>query len=131
MARFGDATELPLREQVAMALVNKGVTLGHLDRSDGGDRVYDELVARFGDAPEPAVREQVAMALIGKGVMLGQLDPRGGSPSTTTWSAGSVTPPSSPCANRSPGAVDKGVTLGPLEPQRRRDRRLRRWWPVR
>ena len=32
VARFGEAMELPLREQVAMALFNKGVALGDLDR---------------------------------------------------------------------------------------------------
>ena len=34
VARFGDATEPALREQVAKALVNKGVTLGELERSE-------------------------------------------------------------------------------------------------
>ena len=33
LARFGAATELPLREQVAHALINKGVILGRLGNS--------------------------------------------------------------------------------------------------
>jgi TolA-binding protein len=63
VARFGDAPEPALREQVAKALVNKGVTLGELGRSEEAAGVYDQVVARFGDAPEPALREQVAKAL--------------------------------------------------------------------
>ena len=38
LARFGDATEPALREQVAKALVNKGVTLGALERSEDEHR---------------------------------------------------------------------------------------------
>ena len=38
VARYGDAPEPALREQVARALVNKGVTLGELDRSEDGAR---------------------------------------------------------------------------------------------
>jgi hypothetical protein len=34
VARFGDAAEAPLRERVARALVNKGVALGALGRSE-------------------------------------------------------------------------------------------------
>ena len=63
VARFGEATEPALREQVAMALVNKASRLGELGRSEEAAGVYDEVVARFGDATEPALREQVALAL--------------------------------------------------------------------
>ena len=34
VGRFGTATELPLLEEVARALVNKGVTLGQLGRNE-------------------------------------------------------------------------------------------------
>jgi len=61
VARFGDATEPALREQVARAL-NKGGTLEALDRSEEAAGVYDEVVARLGDATEPALREAVAKA---------------------------------------------------------------------
>ena len=75
VARFGDAPEPALREQVATALVNKGITLDQLGRSEQAIEVNDWVVAQFGDAPEPALREQVAMALDNKGdslVGLGQ-----------------------------------------------------------
>jgi len=57
-----------------MALFNKGVRLGALDRSEDAIAVYDDLIARFGTATEPALRERVAMALFNKGVRLGALD---------------------------------------------------------
>ena len=53
VARFGDAAEPALREQVARALVNKGVSSGELGASAAEVAVYDEVVARFGDAPSP------------------------------------------------------------------------------
>jgi hypothetical protein len=63
-----------LREQVARALVNKGITLGTLNRSADAIAAYDDVVARFGDAAEPALREQVAGALVNKGIRLGTLN---------------------------------------------------------
>ncbi len=62
VARFGDATEPALREQLAKALFNKGVVLGELGRSEEAVGVYDDVVARFGDATEPALREIVDLA---------------------------------------------------------------------
>jgi hypothetical protein len=62
VARFGTASEPALREQVAMALLYKGITLRQLDHSDEAIAVYDDLLARFGTASEPAVRELVARA---------------------------------------------------------------------
>ena len=59
LARFGDAAEPALRERVAGALVNKGLTLGQLNRSEDAIAVFDELLARFGDADEPALRKIV------------------------------------------------------------------------
>jgi hypothetical protein len=59
---LGTATELPLREQVANALVNKGSGLGALDRSAEAIAVYDDLLARFDTATELPLREQVAKA---------------------------------------------------------------------
>ncbi len=58
---------------VALALVNKGVALGQLDRGEAEIAVYDDVIARFGATPEPALREPVAKALFNKGVALGQL----------------------------------------------------------
>ena len=70
---FGTATELPLREQVAKALVNKGVVLGQFGRSDEAATIFDDVIARFGTATELPLREQVAKALVSKGITLGQL----------------------------------------------------------
>ncbi len=74
VTRFGQATELALRESVAWALGNKGYILGILHRPEDGLAVYDEIVTRFGQATELALREQVARALLNKGVALGILD---------------------------------------------------------
>ena len=65
VARFGDAPEPALREQVAKALVNKGVALGALERSEEAVGVYDEVITRFGDATEPILRQAAAMARTG------------------------------------------------------------------
>ena len=73
VARFGEATEPELREQVAKALFNKGFRLGALERSEEELVVYDDVVVRFGDATEHALREAVAGALFNKGVRLGAL----------------------------------------------------------
>ena len=54
IARFGDATEPALREQVAKALVSKGFRLGGLNRFEEAIAVYDDVVARFGDVPNPS-----------------------------------------------------------------------------
>ncbi|MGZ4517524.1 MAG: tetratricopeptide repeat protein, partial [Mycobacteriaceae bacterium] len=68
--------EVSLADAIAVvtALVNKGLTLCRLDRSEEAVGVYDEVVARFEQAPEPALREAVARALVYKGVALGDLD---------------------------------------------------------
>ncbi len=71
MTRFGADPEPALREQVAGALYNKGVTLGQLDRSEEAIAVYDQVVTRFGADPEPALREQVAMAQRAKAEVAG------------------------------------------------------------
>jgi tetratricopeptide (TPR) repeat protein len=62
------------RAMVARALVNKGVTLGKLNRSEEEIAVYDEVLRRFGEATEPALCELVATALFNKGVTLGELN---------------------------------------------------------
>jgi len=62
VAQDGDRAAPPLREPLAMALVNKGVRLGALERFEGALGVYDDIVARYDDVPEPALREAVARA---------------------------------------------------------------------
>ena len=54
----------------ARVLLNKGLTLGKLNRSEDAIRVYDDLIARFGNDTEPALREQVASANNSKGFAL-------------------------------------------------------------
>ncbi len=57
LARFGSATESPLRELVANALVNKGIMLSALGRSEDAIVVYDDLLARFNTATGSPLRE--------------------------------------------------------------------------
>ncbi|MBU2027599.1 MAG: hypothetical protein KJ814_08310, partial [Proteobacteria bacterium] len=70
---FGDAEELPLRDGVALALLNKGVALGSLGRAEEEIAVYDEVISRFGNAEELPLRERVARALMNKRVALESL----------------------------------------------------------
>jgi len=44
---FQEAEELELQDQVAGALVNKGVALGSLDRQKEATAVYDEVISLF------------------------------------------------------------------------------------
>ena len=57
---------MPLRELVAKALLNKGVRLSALGRSEDAIAAYDDLLARFGAATELPLRELVAKALVDK-----------------------------------------------------------------
>jgi len=61
---------LPLRELVAQALVNKGLSLDALSRSEDEIAIYDDLIARFGAATELPLRKHVAQALVNKGISL-------------------------------------------------------------
>jgi tetratricopeptide (TPR) repeat protein len=67
-------TEPELREWVAKALINKGLALGKLERTEESVAVYDEVVRRFGSATELSLRNQVARALANKGSALGKLE---------------------------------------------------------
>jgi len=71
--RFDLSGDTDTRSWQAVALLNKGITLGQLGRSEEEVAVYDDLLARFGSAPEPSLREPVARALLNKGATLGQL----------------------------------------------------------
>lgn len=67
------AVESPqVRESVANALYNKGVTLGQLNRTEEAIQTYDELLRRLGDAAELGLRNKAANALVNKGVALSQ-----------------------------------------------------------
>ena len=79
IARFGEAPEPALREQVAKALCQQGLQAGPAGPPEEAIAVYDEVVARFGEARRAALREQVASALFNKGITLGAARPhRGG-----------------------------------------------------
>ena len=76
VVRGSETSKPPLREFVASALVNKGFTLGKLDRRADALAVYDDLLARFGTATELPLRQAVANALRNKGVMLSYFSSR-------------------------------------------------------
>jgi hypothetical protein len=61
---------LGLREQVAKALVAKGVALGQLGRREEAIAVCDDIIARYGSASELPLRELVAMAVANKKIAL-------------------------------------------------------------
>jgi tetratricopeptide (TPR) repeat protein len=73
IARFQNRTELPLLEQLASALYNKGVTLGRLGRSHEEVGVYDEVISRFEHYTELSLLELIAKAFINKGITLDRL----------------------------------------------------------
>ena len=70
VSRYGNKPKAELREQVANALVNKGFSLGQLNRSEEAIAVYDDVVSRYGNKPKAELRKQVARALNGKGFEL-------------------------------------------------------------
>lgn len=72
--RFSNSTETVLQEQVAKALVNKGITLGQLTRAEEEICVYDEVMHRFGNSTETVLQAQMSKALVNKGFTLGQLN---------------------------------------------------------
>src|SRR5262245_13158490 len=67
VTRFGTASASGLQELVARALVNKGITLGQLERSEEAVRIYEEVVTRFGTASAPGLQELVTAAMNGIG----------------------------------------------------------------
>lgn len=71
--RFGDASELALKEHVARSLVNKGFRQGQLGLNEEAIKISDEVLRRFGDASELALKELMAQALLNKGVRQGHL----------------------------------------------------------
>ena len=66
VGRFGAASEPPLREQVANAMLSKGASLGALGRNEEAIAVFDDVVERFGAASELPLREQVLKAMSNK-----------------------------------------------------------------
>ena len=71
ISRFGTAAELNFREEVALALLSKGMVLrSAFDRPEEALAAYDEVISRFGTAAELDFQEQVAFALLSKGRLL-------------------------------------------------------------
>ena len=62
-----------IREQVARALFNKGLTLAQLGRPVEEIEVYEKLIRDYQADGKPEIREQVAIALFNKGLTLGEL----------------------------------------------------------
>jgi tetratricopeptide (TPR) repeat protein len=62
LVRFATATDLPLRECVANALNNKGLSLTKLNRRKQAITVYDLLLKEFKTATDLPLRECVARA---------------------------------------------------------------------
>ena len=59
---YSDHTDPASRVEVAIALVNKGVTLGQQGDAAAAIACYDAVFERFQDAPEPALQEIVSAA---------------------------------------------------------------------
>ena len=61
------------QEQVARALLKKGVDLEELHRYEEALAAYNDLITRFGNSQDQDIQEDVAMALLNKGNDLGNL----------------------------------------------------------
>ena len=72
--RLGNSAAPGDQEQVAKAMIFKGVTLWKEEEFEREIEVYDQLVERYGDSDAPAVQEQVAKALDNKGITLRRRD---------------------------------------------------------
>lgn len=64
---------LVVKVQVAEALIDKGITLNALNRSEEAIATYAEVVERYKAAAEPPLRHQAAKALLNEGFELGAL----------------------------------------------------------
>ena len=72
--RYGKDPNPALREQVAQALIHKGIALGQSGRHKDAITVFDLLEQRYGSDNNPVLREHVARALVNKGVALEKMD---------------------------------------------------------
>jgi hypothetical protein len=55
--RFSNDRDPAIREQVAIALSNKGGTLAHLNRLTEARATYEEYIRRFADSDAPGIKE--------------------------------------------------------------------------
>src|SRR2546430_4321711 len=72
--RFGDSTDPEIQTPVARALVNKGIALERLDRTEKAVTPLDQSARRFGDSTDPVIQTQVAWAILSKAIALGDID---------------------------------------------------------
>jgi tetratricopeptide (TPR) repeat protein len=73
LVRFGTASELPLLQHVAGALLDKGIALEAMGHAERAIAAYNDLLIRFGTTTEITLREHVAIALFNKGMRLDEL----------------------------------------------------------
>ena len=71
--RYGGDPDPALRQLVAMALLNKGIVLGWLDRREDSLAAYQEVWDRHGGDPDPASRGLAARALRARAATLAGL----------------------------------------------------------
>ena len=63
IGRFGEATDQALRDEVATALLNKGITHGLSDRPDEAVAAYDEVIRRYSGDTDPVYKKIVLQAI--------------------------------------------------------------------
>jgi hypothetical protein len=63
---FGSDNSPDIRERVALALYNKGVSMGRRGETKKALDIYDKIDRRYGKDKSPGVREPVASALRGQ-----------------------------------------------------------------
>jgi tetratricopeptide (TPR) repeat protein len=76
LSRFRNNNDPALRNTIARALLNKGVTLGRLKESEEAIAAFEELIGSFSEADDPVLREAIARGLFYKGVALDELGRR-------------------------------------------------------
>ena len=72
--RFGDSDAQPELEYVAIALINKGIALGTMNRPNDAIAAWQEVVNRFEFSDGEIFRSTVARALVSSAAMLGTLN---------------------------------------------------------
>jgi tetratricopeptide (TPR) repeat protein len=72
--KFSDKEDMELREYVAMAMYNKAIALGKLNRSEAEIVAYDKFIEHFTDTKEADISEHVAMAMNNKAVTFEKLN---------------------------------------------------------
>lgn len=71
--KFDKSKDLNVQEQIANALMGKGIALSELGKLDSEIDAYDEVVKNFGNSNELILQKKVAAALINKSIVLHEL----------------------------------------------------------